>query len=266
MKKYKILAFFFAFALIISSCEDTFENRVESRGVAVVPVLSDVNPAFYTTDLSGSFVKFTVALEDGDTVDAAEVQITYEGKTEILQDITSFPSTITVAASDALTALGLTESEVEVDDFFLIQVVTTSGGITTRSLASLKVFVTCEFDPVLTEGSYHVVSDSWEVEGDVTLTADPDDPYLIGVTGLFEMEGGAPNNTVLYLNINPSNFSVSGVKTILGPTAPWGAYNDYAYTPVSGLYKSCTGSFEMKFAITVAQGGFGSFDFVFTKN
>lgn len=266
MKKYKILAFIFAFTLLISSCEDTFENLVEARGVAVVPVLSDVNPAFYTTDLSGSFVKFTVALEEGNRVDAAEVQVTYKGKTVVLQDIPSFPATITVAATDAMTALGLTESDVAVDDFFLIQVVTTSGGISSRSLASLKVFVTCEFDPVLTEGSYHVVSTSWEVEGDVTLIADPANPYLIGVHGLFEMEGGAPNDNVLYLNINPSNFSVSGEKTILGPTAPWGQYNDYAYTPVSGLYKSCTGSFEMKFGITVAQGGFGSFDFVFTKN
>jgi hypothetical protein len=266
MKQYKILTLLFAFVLMVSSCDDTFENRVASRGVAVVPVLSDINPAFYTTDLSESFVKFTVTLEDGDTVDAAEVQITYEGKTEILQDIPSFPATITVSAGDALAALGLTESDVEVDDFFIIQVVTTSGGVSSRSLASLKVFVTCEFDPILTEGSYHVVSGGWEVEGDVTLTPDPDNPYLIGVTGLFEMEGGAPNDTMLYLNINPNNFSVSGVKTILGPTAPWGAYNDYAYTPVSGLYKSCTGSFEMKFAITVAEGGFGSFDFVFTKN
>lgn len=266
MKQYKILTFIFAFAMIFSSCEDTNDNLTGSRGLAVVPVISDVNPAFYTTDFEDTFVKFTVALQDGDTVDRAELQVTYKGKTEVLKDITSFPVTMTLPAVEAFTALGLTESDVAVDDFFLYQVVTTSNGISSRSLASLKVFVTCEFDPVLTEGSYHVVSDTWEVEGDVTFIADPNDPYKIGISGLFEMEGGAPNDNVLYLNINPSNFGITGVKTVLGPTSPWGQYTGYAYTPVSGLYKSCTGTFEMIFGITVDQGGFGNFKFVFTQN
>lgn len=266
MKQYKILAFIFSFAMIFSSCEDTNDNLVGSRGIAVVPVISDVNPAFYTTDFSDTFVKFTVALQDGDAVDRAELQVTYKGQTEVLQEITSFPATITLPAVEAFTALGLTESDVAVDDFFLYQVVTTSGDISTRSLAALKVFVTCEFDPVLSEGSYHVVSDDWEVEGDVTLTADPDDPYKIGISGLFAMEGGAPNDNVLYLNLNPSNFAVTGEKTVLGPTSPWGPYTGYAYTPISGLYKSCTGSFEMTFGITVDQGGFGNMKFIFTKN
>ena len=267
MKQYKILTALFAFAVLFSSCEDTNESLVGSRGLAVVPVISDVNPAFYTTDFADTFVKFTVALQEGDTVDSAELQVTYKGKTEVLQPITSFPVTLTLPAVDALAIFGLAESDVKVDDFFLYQVVTTSGNISTRSLASVKAVVTCEFDPILTEGSYRVASDDWDVEGPVTLTADPNDPYKIGVTGLFEVEGGAANDIALYLNINPNNFALTGVKTVIGVgKSPWGPYTNSAFTPVSGVYKSCTGSFEMIFAVSVDQGSFGNYKFVFTKN
>jgi len=266
MKQYKILALLFAFAMIISSCEDTNESLVGSRGEAVVPTISDINPAFYTSDLAASYVAFTVDLDEGDSVDSAEVQVTFNGETAVLNTIDTFPATVTVTATDAMNALGLTESDVNIDDFFLCHVVTTKNGVSTRSSAAMKIFVTCEFDAALTEGSYHVISDDWAVEGDVTLTADPDNPYLIGISGLYEMEGGAANDNVLYLTVDPSNFSVSHETTNLGPEAPWGAYTNYYYGPVSGLYKSCTGSFEMTFAITVDEGSFGTYSFVFTKN
>jgi len=266
MKKYKILAMLFAFALMISGCEDTNLNLVGSRGIAIVPTISDINPAFYTTDYENSFVQFTVDLGEGDTVDAAELQVTYNGQNIVLQEITSFPQTIILPASDVIAALGLSESDVNVDDYFLYHVVTTNGGVSSRSTAALKVFVTCGFDPLLPKGSYHVVSSDWEVEGNVTLTADPVDPFKISVAGLYEMEGGVPNDNVLELIINPDNFSVSHENTLLGPSAPWGSYTNYYYGPVSGLYKSCTGTFEMVFSITVDEGGFGNYSFVFTKN
>ena len=267
MKKHNILYFLFAFTLIFVSCEDTNENLVGSRGVAVVPVISDVNPAFYTTDFADTFVQFTVDLPEGETVDAAELQATFDGKTEVLQSITSFPATINIPASEALAAFNLNESDVEVDDSILFQVVTTSAGISSRSLASLKVFVTCEFDPELSEGSYHFVSEDMETEGDVVFTADPDDPYLIAVSGLFAAEGGNPNDNILYLKINPSDFSVTHDKTLLGTTDPFGfGYGNYTFAPSSGLYKSCTGNFEMVFAISVNEGSFGNNKYVFTKN
>lgn len=266
MKQYKILTLLLALVTMISGCEDTNESLVGSRGVAIVPTIYDINPAFYTSDLESSYVAFTVDLEEGDNVDSAEVQVTFKGQTAVVQTIESFPATITLPALAAIEALGLSESDVAIDDFFLYHVVTTNEGKSTRSKAALKVFVTCEFDPILTEGSYHVVSADWEVEGDVTLTADPNNPYLIAVTGLYAMEGGAPNSNVLYLTINPSNFTVTHDKTLLGPSAPWDDYTNYYYGPVSGLYKSCTGSFEMVFGITVDEGGFGNFNFTFTKN
>jgi hypothetical protein len=266
MKQYKILTLLLGLAMMISGCEDTNESLVGSRGLAIVPTISDINPAFYTSDLASSYVAFTVDLEEGDNADSAEIQVTFKGKTAVVQSVESFPSTITLPALDAIEALGISESDVQIDDFFLYHVVTTNEGKSTRSRAALKVFVTCEFDPILTEGSYHVVSDDWQVEGDVTFTADPNNPYLIAVTGLFAMEGGAPNDNVLYLNIDPSNFSVTHETTLLGPSSPWGAYTNYYYNPVEGLYKSCTGTFEMVFGITVDEGGFGNYKFIFTKN
>ena len=268
MKKiniYYILALLFAVSF--TACEDTNENLVKDRGVAVIPNVSNVSPAFYTTDYENSFIKFDVSIPEGQSVEDAEVQATFKGKTAVIQKITSFPATLKVSVGDVISKLGLKDSDVDVNDAFVIDVVTTSGGVSTRSAAgALKVFVTCEFEPELSVGSYHVVSTDWEVEGDVTLTADPENPFKISVAGLFEMEGGAPNDNALILNIDPNSFKVTGVNTKLGPKAPWGAYTNYYYEPVGGLYKSCDGVFEMQIRITVDEGGFGVFNFVFTPN
>lgn len=268
MKKidiYYILALIFAVSF--AACDDTNENLVKERGVAVIPIVSNVGPAYYTLDYDNSFVQFDVDLPEGQTVDDAEVQVTFKGETAVVEKITSFPTTIKMIEADVISKLGLSTDDVKLDDYFMFDVVTTSEGISTRSLSgALKVFVTCEFDPELAVGSYHVISKDWEVEGIVTLTADPADPFKISVAGLYAMEGGAPNDNVLILNIDPNSYKVSGVKTKLGPSTPWGSYTNYYYEPVGGLYKSCEGVFEMQFRITVDEGGFGTFNYVFTPN
>lgn len=126
--------------------------------------------------------------------------------------------------------------------------------------------VACSFDPSLAVGSYHCVSASWEVEGDVTFRADPADPYKIFVAGIYAMEGGAANNLELEMNIDPGTFAVTPVTSRLGDSAPWGSYTNYYYGPGSGVFKSCDGTFEMTFKITVDEGSFGNYNFVFTRN
>ncbi|RXQ93965.1 hypothetical protein EO244_10335 [Ancylomarina salipaludis] len=266
MKINKLYSLIVVFALIFVACDDTNKNLVGSRGVAVIPVITDVNPAFYTSDLANSYVQFVVDLPEGMTVDAAEVQVTYKGKNAVVQEITTFPTTVTLEALDVISILGINASDVAIDDSFLFHVVTTSNGASSRSTAALNVFVTCEYDPAMAVGSYHVVSEDWEVVGDVTFTADPDDPYKIFVTGIFEMEGGDANDNKLELNIDPNSFKVGVVTSVLGPTAPWGSYTNYYYGPGGGLFKSCDGSFEMQFKITVDEGSFGTYNFVFTRN
>ena len=268
MKKiniYYILALLFAVSF--AACEDTNENLVKERGVAIIPEVSNIGPAYYTLDYNNSFVKFDVDLPAGLEVEDAEIQVAFKGKTAVVQKISAFPSTIKMTAGDVIKKLGLTANDVKLGDSFMFDVITTSGGISSRSLSgALKVFVTCEFDPALAVGSYHVVSKDWEAEGDVTLTADPADPFKISIAGLFAMEGGAPNNNVLVLNIDPNSYKVSGTKAKLGPSAPWGDYTNYYYEPIGGLYKSCEGVFEMQIRITVDEGGFGVMNFVFTPN
>ncbi len=268
MKKQYIFTLLVAFLIVFGGCEDTNENLVGSRGIAVVPEMSEANPAFFTSDLENSYVAFTVNLPEGEAVDAAEVQITYEGKTVVIQEIESFPSDLNITATEVIAGLGISEADVEIGDSFLLHVVTTSAGVSTRSLAALLINVTCEFDPVLTGGSYHVVSADWEVEGDVTISVDPDDPFKLYIEDMAEMEGLVGNGNRLELNISPTSFKMSGPATVLSANlAPWGlSYTGYTYTPGVGLYNSCDGSFTMPFAISVDQGSFGTFNFTFTRN
>ncbi|SCD21760.1 hypothetical protein PSM36_2971 [Proteiniphilum saccharofermentans] len=270
MKKINIYSsLVLVFVFLLGACEDTNENLVAQRGVAVVPAISDVEPAFFTTDFDNTFIQFNVSLPEGESVDAAEIQATFKDKTATIQPISSFPATIKLPARDVMNKLGLNDNDVDVENNneFSFYVVTTTNGVTTRSkTGAVKVLVTCEFDPELAVGSYHVVSSSWEVEGDVTFTADPDNPYKIYVSGLYEMEGGEPNDHVLELNISPTSFEVTGPTSKLGPETPWGTYTNYYYTPTQGIYRSCTGAFEMQFRITVDEGSFGTFNFIFTRN
>lgn len=140
--------------------------------------------------------------------------------------------------------------------------------VTPSSVFNMKVdyYIACQFDASLTAGSYHVVSADWEVEGDVTFTVDPSDQYKIIVTGIFEMEGGTPNDNEFVLNIDPSSFEVTGPKSKIGPNAPWGAYTNYYYEPKGGLFTSCDGGYELVIAITVDEGGFGNKNFKFSRN
>ncbi len=115
----------------------------------------------------------------------------------------------------------------------------------------------------LATGSYHSVSEGWGSEGDITITADPDDPYTLYVTGLEEMEGLIEDVGPLVMHINPVDYSVIADKSILASDA-WGFHN-IAYEG-TGVYSSCDGSFDMYFDITVVEGDFGIFQFNFTRN
>lgn len=271
MKKIDIYSsLLLVFVFLLGACEDTNENLVQQRGVAVVPSISNVEPSFFTTDFDNAFVQFDVNLPEGTSVDAAELHASFKDKTALIQPITSFPSTIKLTAREVMNKLGLSDQQVDVVDNnqFNFFVQTTSNGVTTRSrTGALRTLVTCEFDEALAVGDYRVVSADWDVEGDVTLTADPDDPYKIYVAGLFEMEGGAPNDNLLELNISRTSFEIeAAAKQILGSTTPWASvYTDYGYTVRGGLFKSCDGTFDVQVQITVAQGSFGNFNFTFRR-
>jgi hypothetical protein len=271
-KMYLYSSLILALAFLWSGC-DTNENLVQQRGVAVVPAL-EASPAFFTDDFDNSSIQFNASIPTEKQVESAELRVGFGGRSARVQTITSFPLEVNLTAREAMNALGLTDNDVDVvtNNTFTFYILTTSNGITTYSrAATVRALVTCEFNPELTEGHFRIVSGAWGMDAFVTLAADPDNRYRILISGLFEAEGGEPNDNVVVLNINPASFEVSGPRSTLGGYAPfatpanqaaWGAYH---WTPTSGVFRTCTGVFEITVSVTVDAGGFGSFPFVLTR-
>lgn len=269
MKKIKVLAILFTFSIIMGACDSTYETLVGERGENVMPVITDINPAIFNEDLANSSIAFTVSLPEGELVDAAAVEITLDDKTVVFETISTFPASITINAVDAINALGVNIDNVTTSSVFFVYVTTEKNGRKTRSkTASLKVPVVCAFDAALAFGSYHEVSGGWQVEGDVTLVADPADPYTIHIQGMQAVEGLTGNGNEVVISIDPSNFAVTGGATVLADDlSEWElSYTNYTFELLSGVYNSCDGSYVLVFDIYVDQGGWGSYSFTFTRN
>ncbi|MGD9929030.1 MAG: hypothetical protein AB7U05_03350 [Mangrovibacterium sp.] len=253
MKQINILAFFFALTLLFGGCEDTNENLVGSRGIAVVPVISELTPESPVfSDLEeSSFVTFTVDLMEGDVVDDAEIQVVYEGKTGIMDKIQSFPASFNITAPEMLAALGISESDVSLGTSFYIYVITTSQGLSTRSLASIQIKLPCEYDPGLAYGSYAVTSDWYATGGGkISIAIDETDPYIVYVSGL-EVTGGeglVEDQGPLKMVIDPATFNVTVANQILSSDA-WG-YGPIHYEG-TGTFNSCEGNYNMIFTISI---------------
>lgn len=256
--------------LLFMGCEDTNDDLVQERGENVMAVISDLSPANFNEDVANSYISFTVSLPDGESVDAATVEVVLDSLTADLQSITSFPATVTVNAADAVAALGVSIDDITTSSVFYVYVTTEVDGRVTRSkTASLTVPVVCAFDENLTAGSYHEYSSGWAVEGDVTLTADENDPYTITISGLQAVDGLTGNGNDYVITIDPGTFAVTGEGTVImaADLSEWGyTYTNYAYTLTSGSYDSCEGTYELEFKITVDQGSFGSYSFTFSRN
>jgi hypothetical protein len=255
--------------VIFAGCENTNENPVQERGKAVGVIMSEPVPAFFTSDIENSFVAFDLSLPEGETVDKSEIEVACADKKAILKSIDIPATNLKVTATEMIQALGISPADVEVGNTFYLYVLTTKNGLTTRSKAALAINVTCEFEPALSTGAYNFESSDWEVSGNVTLEADPDNPYRIFITDYPEAEGltNVTGNRI-ELIINPNTFNVSGPAVILAEDlAEWGVptYRDYTYEPVSGTYNSCNGSYTVVFSITVSAGPFGNNRFIFTR-
>lgn len=255
MKQYKILAIFFALILALGACEDTNENLVTLRGAAVVPMVSNVSPAFFTDDYENTFIRFDVDLAAGESVDNAELQVTFKGQTAVVKPIASFPATITLTAKEAMQALGISAGDIQLGDYFAVNVATTSNGLRSISSAAVKASVTCMYDMQSIAGSYHWVSADWETEGDCEITLDPTDPFTLILDGKAQIDAvGLPwTGNDIALTINPNNFMMSGERVILSYEGWWG-YVNFHYTPITGEFNSCENSFKMTFYIGMSSG------------
>ena len=116
MKKIKILGFGFIAIMIImvvNSCQTKFEDPAGPRGTAVVPSLTDMQPAvFDVNNLDTTYVQFTVNVDNSQPVSEAIIQVSYNGGMQRVEytTISSFPSTVRVKLADAVQKLKLARS------------------------------------------------------------------------------------------------------------------------------------------------------------
>lgn len=251
---------------VLVGCEDS-EDPVGLRDVGVVTSLSDINPAIFVFgELDDSYVNFVVAKEEGVTVDEAYIVGSHNGTSQRtkIKGISSFPAEVNISAVEVAQALGLEIAEIKSGDFFVLEVITVSDGLLSRSAGSLRVRVVCSFDPAVSFGAYTAASSDWKVNGGITLTPDEEDPFTIYVSGLAALDDEVTEDLgPLVMKIDPLSFNVVAEKSILATA--FDKYTGFSYAG-SGTFDSCTGTYQMLMSISVDQGSFGSFEFTFTKN
>lgn len=261
MKTYKIFGLIAAMLLIFVSCETKVDDPAGPRGKGVVPAITDLNPAvFFEDDLENTYIQFT--LDDVAPATEADVVVSLNGDKAraVVGTYTSFPATVKVLLSDIADTFG---ANIGGGDILNFEVATKIGGKTYYSSASFNAPVACAYDASFLSGSYHAVSADWGSEGDVTITVDPVDEYIVYVAGLEAIEGLNEDQGPLKMIINPNNYSVIAEKTVLASDA-WG-YTNLAYEG-TGVVNTCNGTYEMFYNITVDQGSFGGYAFTLTKN
>ncbi|WP_143470813.1 hypothetical protein [Labilibaculum manganireducens] len=281
MKIFKILSLIVALGFFFSACEDTNENLVATRGIAVVPTITSLTPEspLFTDLTEASFITFTASLAEGDMADAAEIQVVYEGKVGVVKAIESFPIDTKITAPEILSSLEITEADVKLGTSFFLYVITTSEGISSRSQAAVEIKMPCEFDSELSFGSYAAVSGDWGVDSNVKILTDENDPYTLYVSGLAEADACTGNGNTVTVYIDPVTFQLTGdtERTIVAADCGgWGAgyedYTNYSYTVSSGFFNSCDGTYNIAFKLEYLPVGgteytsWGDNGFTFTRN
>lgn len=206
----------------------------------------------------------------------------FENAAVVKSDITSYPTKVDFNLTSMIDLLPKLNSlsELKLGDYFrfyvdmILEDGTVIGGNDTLyhsfnssvpnlpgSSINVIYTVACPLDPAKTVGTYHSVSADWASEGDITITADAADPNKLYVSGLETMEG-LTEIRPLVMHINPLTYVVTADKTILVPLA-WG-YHNLAYEG-KGTYNTCTGTYQMKFDISVTEGAWPGNNFTFTR-
>jgi hypothetical protein len=267
MKKIKILGFIVILIMYSISCEELPDPAGE-RGAAIVPGISGLNPGvFDVNDLQNAYVRFTVNIPEGTTIGKITLIGSYNNDHAdiIIKELTSFPAVVTITSAEAAQKLGIALTDLERGDVFDFELLITAGGRTTRS-TPLVIPVACVYSVSMSTGSYHSVSADWATDGNITLTADAVDPYKIYVSGLEEIDGLDEDKGPLVMHIDPITYAVTADKTVLASLVTWaGPYHNIAYEG-TGTFSSCEGTYNMNFSISVDEGPFGTYAFVFTRN
>jgi hypothetical protein len=219
---------------------------------------------FDVNDLQHAYVQFTVVLPVDVTVSKATLIGSFNNNHAdvTIKELTSFPAVVNITSVDAAQKLGIALADIERGDVFDFELLITADGRTTRS-TPLAVPVACVYTTAMSTGSFHSVSEDWNSEGDITITADPGDPYKLYVTGLEEMEGLVEDLGPLVMYVDPVTYAVNVPRKAIASDA-WG-YHNIAYEG-SGTFSTCDGTYTMSFELSVDEGSWGTNGFIFTKN
>ena len=252
--------------LLFSACETEVTDPAGPRDEAVVPGIKNLDPATYdVNDLENTFIQFDLTMP-GSGVDEAVLLVSFgNGKQrKKVTSVSTFPANIKVPLTEVVAALGMNIEDVEAADQFSFEVQTIAGGKSYFSSAAFKVAVVCGYEVENVTGSYTAFSaaDQWDMEGPVTLVADPDDEFTVYINGYATAEGLVETGPIV-LKINPLDYSVVVESSTIADNAF--GYTGYTYAG-SGMLNTCDGKYELMMGISVDQGSFGSFDFEFTKN
>jgi hypothetical protein len=297
---YYILMLFVG-AFMLNGCEvdengpmpDTFEEG----GVAYMVMEAGSSGLINLNDPAAFNLKGTIDVLFQPEFDKLTLMVAHKGdyaNAKVLVDnITSTPHQFTVSLNNLISAIPQLNSvaDIQIGDYFTFYVNVTKGGkeypvykivgdrairtiapglITAlrnvenaAAITDLRIDVPCAFDPLLVVGNYRAVSSAWDVDGPVTITADPNDPFIVYVAGLAALDGLNENLGPLKMVIDPNSYNVAAVKTALASNA-WG-YSNFSYQG-SGKLNTCNGTYSMSFSITVDQGTFANNQaFTFTK-
>jgi hypothetical protein len=265
MRKIKILGSIITLFMIFISCEKT-EDLAGLRGKAVIPVISDINPAIFDSkDLEHSYVEFKVDVPAGSHPDKIVIQGSFQANHERidLAEVTTFPATVRILSSDVAKKLGISLADISNGAVFTLELITTANGTTTRSGAVLFIPVACAYNVSLATGSYHAVSD-WPSENNVSITSDANDPYTLYVTGLATIDDIVEDLGPFVMHINPINYEVITETKLLA--SDYFGYGGVTYSG-NGTYSSCDGSFTLNIDISIGNyGSQGIYQFNITRN
>jgi hypothetical protein len=242
-----VLVFLFA----LQGCTKYGSNPpIEHFAFSTPEIVSPANEAYTYTTASTVDLTWASVNESGDPVKAD----VYFG--------TSDNPPLYKADHNALTLSVPIEKGVT---YFWRVVMKDANGITTPG-PTWSFTPLCPFVASMAVGSYHAVSppDQWNSAGNITLTADPNDPYAITITGIEAIEGQTEDGGPLVMHIDPVTHEITVPKVVIVSFA-FDTYHNLAYGG-TGVYNACDGSYAMEFDISATEGNFGTFAFFFTRN
>lgn len=259
----KIFGLIAVMLLALTACEEDVIDM--NRGEGVVPSITNLDPAvFFPADMETTYISFDLDVEEytGDLV----VLVSQDGdkSRNPVKTISNYPANVNITLVEVAEAMGKNLNEIVPGSTFNFEVQTNIGGKTYRSPASFNAPLACEYDPANVTGDYRAVSSGWGVDGPVTIEVDPDDEYVVYVSGLAALDGLDEDLGPLKMVINPADFTVSAETTALA-TEVWLGYTHLSYGG-SGIIDTCTGIYSMTFTITVSAGSYGSFSFTLSPN